>query len=110
LPDIQSLGFGDGADDRMKGLVMGEGMDAVRAIGEPNDSVSSGGLHRTTFEHTADEAKLKERERPLDQGCIKLVETARTGPAGVLPLSTNRRFPTLQSGPNTGKRSSDRRP
>jgi hypothetical protein len=39
---------------------MGDGMDAMRPIGEPNDSVSCGGLHKTTFEHSIAEAKLKE--------------------------------------------------
>ena len=34
LPDIQCLGFGHRADHRMKSLVMGQGMDAVRPVGE----------------------------------------------------------------------------
>ena len=59
LADIQRLGLGHRADNRMKRLVMGEGMDAVRAIGELNNSVSGGGLHGTTFEDAAAAAKLK---------------------------------------------------
>ena len=81
LPHIQRIGLDYRADDRMKGLAMGDGMDAMRAIGEPNNSVSACGLHRTTFEHAAGEAKPKERER-LDRGCIKLAETARTWQGG----------------------------
>jgi len=82
LTDIQRLGLGHRADDRMERLVMGQRMDAVRPIGEPNDSVSGGGLHGTNFQHPAAEAKLKARERPLGQAYIKLVETARTWQRG----------------------------
>jgi hypothetical protein len=34
LADVQRLGFGDRADHRMKGFVMGQGMNAVRSVGE----------------------------------------------------------------------------
>src|ERR1035438_6354809 len=34
LPDIQRLGFGHRADHRMKGLMMGQRVDAVRPVGE----------------------------------------------------------------------------
>ena len=64
LPHIQRLGLDYRADHRMKGLVMGEGMDAVRAIGKLNNSVSGGGIHGRTFEHAVPEAKLKERVSP----------------------------------------------
>ena len=64
LAHIQRLGLDYRADDRMKGLVMGEGMDAVRAIGELNDSVSGGGLHSKNLMHAALAAKLKERVLP----------------------------------------------
>ncbi|MCX6923262.1 MAG: hypothetical protein NT154_08650 [Verrucomicrobia bacterium] len=60
LANIQRLRFGDRADHGMKGLVMGEGMDAVRAVGELNESVSGGGLHRKNLPHAAALAKLKE--------------------------------------------------
>ncbi len=60
LADIERLGFGDGADDGMEGFVMGEGMDAVGAIGKLNDPVCGGGLHEETFGHGTAEAKLKE--------------------------------------------------
>jgi hypothetical protein len=59
LANIQGLGFGDRADDGMEGLVVREGMDAVGAIGELNDSVCGGGLHEGTFGHGTAEAKLK---------------------------------------------------
>ena len=49
LPDVQRLRFGDGADDRMKGLVMGHRMDAVRAIRQFDDAVSGGWLHGLHF-------------------------------------------------------------
>jgi hypothetical protein len=45
----------------MERLAMGEGMDAVGAIGESNDSISGIGLHRTSFQHSAAVAKLKEQ-------------------------------------------------
>ena len=64
LPDIQRLGLGHRADHGMKGLVMGQRMDAVRAVGELDDSVSGGGFHGRTFEHAVPEAKLKERVPP----------------------------------------------
>ena len=88
LPDIQRLGLGHRADDRMKRLVMGEGMDAVRAIGELNDSVSGGGLHGRTFEHAVPEAKLKERVPP-DLWRIKAVGRDLAPPVrnGVLSAS-----------------------
>jgi hypothetical protein len=59
LANIQGLGFGDRADDGMEGLGVGEGMNAVGAIGELNDSVCGGGLHEGTFGHGTVEAKLK---------------------------------------------------
>jgi hypothetical protein len=34
LFDVERLGFGDGADDRMKGLAFGDRVDAVDAVGE----------------------------------------------------------------------------
>ena len=45
LPDIQGLRLGDRADHRMKGLVMGQRMDAVRPVGELDYSVSGGRWH-----------------------------------------------------------------
>jgi hypothetical protein len=51
----------------MKRLVMGQGMDAVRAIGEFDYSISGGGLHGRTVEQGAADAKLKERARTLDR-------------------------------------------
>jgi hypothetical protein len=64
LPDIQRLGFDDRTDHGMKGFAMGEGMDAVRAVGELNESVAGGSFHGRTFVHGATEAKLKERVPP----------------------------------------------
>ena len=63
LPDIQGVGFGDRADHGMEGLVVGQGMDAVGAIGELDDSVSGGGRHGGNLEHGTAEAKFKERAR-----------------------------------------------
>ncbi len=40
LSDIKRLGFGDRADDGMKGLVFGERMNAVNAGGEPDDFIT----------------------------------------------------------------------
>ena len=59
MADIQGVGFGDRADHGMERLAVGEGMDAVGAIGELNDSVCGGGLHEGTFGHGTAEAKLK---------------------------------------------------
>ena len=59
LADIQRLGLGDRADHWMKRLVMGQGMDAVRPIGELDYSVSGGGLHGGNLEHAPAGAKLK---------------------------------------------------
>jgi hypothetical protein len=59
LPDIQRLGFGDWADHGVKRLVVSEGMDAVRPVGELNDSVSGGGLHGGNLGHDTAEAKPK---------------------------------------------------
>jgi hypothetical protein len=61
LPDIQGVGFGDRADHGVKRLVVSEGMDAVGAIGELNDSVSGGGLHGGNLGHAAAKAKFKDR-------------------------------------------------
>jgi hypothetical protein len=58
LPDIQGLGFDDRADHGMKGLVVGEGMDAVRAVGELDDPVSGGGIHEANLRHASEQAKL----------------------------------------------------
>ena len=46
LPHIQRLGLDYRADDRMKGLAVGEGMDAVRAISQLDDSIASSRFHR----------------------------------------------------------------
>ncbi len=59
LADVEGLGFGNGADDGVEGLVVGEGMDAVRAIGELYDSVSGGGFHGGNLEQGRPEAKPK---------------------------------------------------
>jgi hypothetical protein len=69
LPDIERLGFGDRADHRMKGLVMGEGMDAVGAIGEFDYSVSGSGVHGRNFEHGGGEAKRKRKGRLQNAEC-----------------------------------------
>src|SRR5208283_1179224 len=58
----------------MKGFVMGQGMDAVRPVGELNDSVSGGGLHEQNLDDPAAEAKLKLGGRS--------VGTARYKPGG----------------------------
>ena len=58
LPDIQGLGFDDRADHGMEGLVVGQGMDAVRAIGELDDPVSGSGIHEANLRHDDGQAKL----------------------------------------------------
>ena len=100
LPHIQRLGLDYRADDRMKGLVMSEGMHAVRAIGEPNNSLSGGGIHGRTFEQAVPEAKLKERVPP-DLWRIKAVgrDFAPPGRNGVLSVSL-----TLPCPLNPGRR------
>ncbi len=45
LPNVQGLSFGDGTYDGMKGLAMSEGMNAMNAIDEFDDSVTGAGLH-----------------------------------------------------------------
>ena len=51
LPDIKRLGLGHGTNYRMKGFVVGQGVDAMGATGELDDAVSGGrhsGLVATT--------------------------------------------------------------
>lgn len=45
LPNVQGLSFGDGTYDRMKGLAMSKGMNAMDAIRELDDLVAGARLH-----------------------------------------------------------------
>ena len=54
----------------MEGLMMREGMDAVRAIGQSDDPVCRGGFHRANLEKRTKKAKLKEPARPGSRGWI----------------------------------------
>ncbi len=47
LLDVQGFGFGDGADDGMKGFALGDRMDAVDAIDEFDEFISGRGLLHT---------------------------------------------------------------
>ena len=60
LPHVQRFRLRYGADDRMERLGVGKRMDAMRAIGEFNDAVSSSGGHPLTFHHRCEVAKRKE--------------------------------------------------
>jgi hypothetical protein len=62
LPDIQRLRLGDGADDRVEGLGMGQRVNAMSATGELDDSVSGGRGHGQNFNHDAAAAKLKRNQ------------------------------------------------
>lgn len=85
LADIQRFGFGDRADHRMKGLVMGQGMDAVRPVGEFDESVSGGGLHGENLGHRAARAKLKLGGRASPRAEISLGICERQGSPSLVP-------------------------
>lgn len=45
LADVEGLGFGGGADDGVKRFMVGQGADAVRAVGQSDDAIAGSGCH-----------------------------------------------------------------